>query len=300
MMLEMLDSIYNKLYEYAVLPKFKSDLEEAEKIFVMNDDKEDIEGFTEWFIFNNRSTKNQKRLIETFTLNGKDEQIEENVKILNGIKKSFRSLFSVTVEYDKAILKDIFTQHDYILENMVFEENQLVCARVVEIDHCFYIVGDIFEFEISFKEAIKKYILDQYNQFSVINGVMSVEDFLDLNGYLLYKILRIIQTIEEENAFDEDLMLFQATYGYVCAQELLYEKLLDLPIMIIADEDEEPILRVIEEDIIVAEIEIEEKMFHILCNNEQHLHEMIKTLEMITNAEIVYLKTEKYTLEDLL
>lgn len=291
--IEQLESLYNHLYEYAASHKFEKQIIKAEMQFVLADDKSDIDGFTEWFIFNFREEENSLRLIDQYTDSEQDD-------LLRAVKASFRSYFTVAIEHNQMILKDLFTQQDYRIENCILKEDQVVSVRIVTFHHQHFIVGDMFELELTYKDAIKKYVLEQYNHYTVQNGLISMELFLESQAHLLYKVLTIVTRVDEENAFEEELTLHQATYGFICSHDMLYDRLLDLPVVILADEDEEPILRVIEEDVIIAEIEIEEKVFHILCNNESHLRKMMSVMEPIPGEDIAFLKTEIFTLEDLL
>jgi len=300
MSIELLDSIYNELYEYAVLPQYRDLIKKAEKTFILNDDKTDTDGFAEWFIFNYRPEAGSKRLIDNYQLsqeNSTDLMIKE---ALAAIKKSKRSLYEVRSEHDQAVLKDIFNNEDFVIENTIVEIDQLISGRIVVFEGKNYLVGDIFEIELHYKESIVKYILDQYNQYTITYGMISLDGFLDINGHLIYKVMVILNSIDDENSFENELMLHQATYAFRCTSESLYEKFMTLHLPVFADEDDEPILRVMSEDTIVAEIEITNGQFYVLCNNEAHLNQMLEIMKPILSNEIVFMKTETYSLEDLL
>lgn len=300
MSIELLESIYNDLYEYAVMPSYRELLKKAEGTFILNDDKTDTDGFAEWFIFNFRNEADGKRLIDHYELSHKNANNAEMIEALAAIKKSKRSLYEVRSEHEQAVLKDIFSHEDYVIENTIVEIDQLISGRIVILNEKNYLVGDIFEIELHYKESIVKYILDQYNQYTIVAGMISLDGFLDLNGHLIYKIMVILSSIDEENSFENELMLYQATYAFRCTSDALYDKLMTLHLPVFADEDDEPILRVMEEDVIVAEIEITNGQFYVLCNNEAHLHQMLEIMKSILSDEIVFLKTETYSLEDLL
>ncbi len=300
MSIELLESIVNDLYEYAVLPKFGALLKKAEDRFLITEDKTDTVGFAEWFIFNYRDDQSNERLINHYKLSDQSANIPEVLEALDAIKASKRSLYEVRSDRDQAVLKDIFNNDDFAIENTIVELDQMISGRIVTLGHKHYLIGDIFEIESHYKESIVKYILAQYNQYTISMGQMTLDAFLDINGHLIYKVMAIVSTIDEENAFEEELMLHQATYGFRCTQDELYDRILDIKLPVFADDEDEPILRVMQEDVIIAEIEITNGQFYVLCNNEAHLHQMIDLMNTVINEDIVFLKTETFTLEELL
>lgn len=300
MSIELLESIVNDLYEYAVLPKFSSLIKKAEDRFLITEDKTDTVGFAEWFIFNYRDAQKNEKLIDHYKLSDQSADIPEVVEALDAIKASKRSLYEVRSDRDQAVLKDIFNNDDFIIENTIVELDQMISGRIVTLGHKHYLIGDIYEIESHYKESIVKFILDQYNQYTTSMGRMTLDAFLDIQGHLIYKVKDIVNSIDEENSFEEELMLYQATYGFRCTQEALYDRILEINLPVFPDEDDEPILRVMQEDVIIAEIEITNGQFYVLCNNEAHLHQMIDLMNTVINEDIVFLKTETYTLEELL
>lgn len=297
MNIEHMENIYNQLYAFAVGSKFKTRLKNAEEKFVQNDDRSDTDGFAEWFIFNYRDPETNEQIINLF-----DEYNENDADkaIINAIKNSRRSIFEIRTEHEKTAFKDIFTSDDYIIENFVTGEGQLASARLVAFEGKHYLIGDYFELELEYKESIKKYLLDQYNQYTIVQGPTPLDVFFDLNGHLIFKVMGIIQNVSEENALDDGLLLYQATYAFNCGMEDLYDQLMKLEFPVYADEEEEPILRVMDDDIILAEIEITNGMFYVLCNDERHLETMLNMMKPILNEHIVFVKSETFTLEDML
>ena len=300
MNIEMIEKIYNDLYEFIVMPSNKKELDIAKQQFVLKDDQSDTDGFAEWLIFNYLHSETHQNMIDRFKLKQPLDENKEAVAILEALKKSQRSIFEVNLEHERVALKDIFTNDDFLLESGVSESTPLISARVISIDNTHTVVGDIFELEVSFKESIKKYILDQYNQFTQSQGITPMDSFLDANGHLLYKVLDIVNQVEEENAYEDELNLYQSTYAFRCNQDELYELFMTLSLPVFADEEEEPILRVMEEDRILAEIEISNGQFYVLCNSPEHSKAMKKVIEPILRADIVFLKDEIFSLEDLL
>lgn len=294
---EALDHLFDQLYEFAVSPEHHNALKRAEKAFIVSEDFSDTNGFAEWFIFNYRDQVGGQRLIDKFI---ESNQEAKNTPLLLALGKSLRSLFEIRMERGKSIVKDIFTGEDYLLENALQETNLLLSARLVSIEHENHLIGDIFEFDLEYRDTFKKIILENYNQTVNQYGPTPLSVFLDLNGHLLYKIMDIVHQVDEENAYDQELMLHQATYAYNCTTEELYDRLMTIKFPVYSDEDEEPILRVMEEDQIIAEIEITNSQIYVLCNNESHLNKMIEAMSSLISQDLVFLKSETFTLEELL
>jgi hypothetical protein len=211
-----------------------------------------------------------------------------------------RSLYVIRTERDQSIVKDLFTNEDFLLNHTMQESNLLLSARLISIEHENYLIGDIFEFDLEFKDTFKKIVLENYNQYVNQYGPTPLNAFLDINGHLLYKIMDIVHQVDEENAYEQELMLYQATYAYNCSTDELYDRLMTIKFPVYSDEDDEPILRVMEEDLIIAEIEITNGQLYILCNNESHLNKMMEAMHSIVANDLVFLKSETFTLEELL
>lgn len=297
MNIELMENLYNQLYAFAVETKFKDRLKDAEKKFVQNDDHSDTDGFAEWFIFNYRDPETNEQIIDLYEVS---DENDADRALIKAIKDSRRSIFEIRLEHEKTAFKDIFSNEDYIVENFITGEGQLASARLIEFKGKYYLIGDYFELELDYKDSIKKYLLDQYNQYTIVHGPMPLNDFFDLNGHLIFKVMGIIQNVSEENAFDEGLLLYQATYAFKCSMEALYEQLMRVELPVYADEEEEPILRVMDDDTILAEIEVTNGMFYVLCNDERHLNIMLDIIKPILDDSIVFVKSETFTLEDML
>lgn len=291
---EALDHLFNQLYEFAVLPEHFEALKRAEKAFIVSDDSSDTNGFTEWFIFNYRDLVSGQRLIDKYI-----EANPDNPSI-KALSSSVRSLYVIRTERDQSIVKDLFTNEDFLLNHTMQESNLLLSARLISIEHENYLIGDIFEFDLEFKDTFKKIVLENYNQYVNQYGPTPLNAFLDINGHLLYKIMDIVHQVDEENAYEQELMLYQATYAYNCSADELYDRLMTIKFPVYSDEDDEPILRVMEEDLIIAEIEITNGELYILCNNESHLNKMMEAMHSIVANDLVFLKSETFTLEELL
>ncbi len=300
MSIELLESIVNDLYEYAIMPKFNTLLKVAEKRFLITEEKKDTVGFAEWFIFNYKDSQSKEKLIDHYKLSDQSADIPEVVEALDAIKASKRSLYEVRSDRDQAVLKDIFNNDDFAIENTIVALDQMVSGRIVTLGHKHYLIGDIFEIESRYKESIVKYTLEQYNQYTVKKGMMTLDAFLDISAHLIYKVMDIVIAIDEENAFEEELMLYQASYGFRCSKDALYDRIIAINLPVFPDEEDEPILRVMQEGEIIAEIEITNGQFYVLCNNEAHLHQMIDLMSAVINEDIVFLKTETYSVDDLL
>ena len=289
-----LEDEYETLYEFAMQKHNLDHIEDAKLKFISNENKEDIEGFNEWFIFNYRPDPKGASLVEQYSKLKKTELAES---MLN----SCRSVFEIQDTDHGYMIRDIFTKDSFEAHKDQSLNTGLMSLRVVVLDHLAIIIGDVIYYDDIYKDIMIKYILDQYNQYVVAFGPSSFYDFIKENAILLFKMAKVMSEIYEENVVEEEYLVYETTYALNEDQNGFIDKLIELSdVKIMVDEDESQIFRVIANERIVAEIELAGKFVYLLCNNkEDHLFmlEVFKTLESNT---FVLIKSEILTLDELL
>ncbi len=179
-------------------------------------------------------------------------------------------------ENDKSYLKDIFTNESFLLGHELFTDNGLLNTRIIILDHDAYIVGDLFELDVTFENAIKKAVFEAYNKFCIDNDLIKIEDFINKENRMLYNIASIIHETIEENMIDDDYSVYEAQFAYKCSFDDLIDKLLLMPYTLDADEDDEFVYRFLTDEDVIAEIEIEKQTFTVLCTNDKILNKIIE------------------------
>ncbi len=287
------EELYTEFVEFAISDCYKPDLENAKRFFVNEKDESDITGFTEWFIFNYPLDSTGTTIIdEYYKTNPSDD-----VKLAND---SFRSIFEISTERDKFFLTDLITGDHYELSEPIQHTEGLYSLRLIFHDHLYTVVGDIYEFDILYKDSLKKYILEQYNQLTNIGNPIDLKTFIQEQNHLIYKLLNITDGVYEENITDESLLLYQTTYAYKMSSDALVDLLLNFEVPVYPDEEDLGIYRVMLEDELLAEIEIFDQKLNVLCNNESHSRQIAEMFKPLLSDDLIFVGSKTYTLEELL
>ncbi|MBF4694898.1 hypothetical protein [Fusibacter ferrireducens] len=290
---QLIEAQYELLFEFAVSPQFKKAYEYAEDIFTSECPGDDLLGFAEWFMFNYEIMDQSKTISEIFAM-------EEPIDIRTQMSQSHRSIFKIYKENEKVYLKDIFTNEALLLGHELFIESGLLNARIMISDHEAYIIGDVFEIDIAFEDAVRKAIFEAYNKFCIDNDLIKIEEFVNKENRMLYNIASVIHDTIEENTIDDDYTVQEAVFAYKCSYDDLVTFLLKLPYSLQADEDDEFLYSLIRDEDIVGEIEISKQTFSVLCLTEQMLHTIMENIALLNDENIVFLKSHMLTLDELL
>lgn len=287
------EELYTEFVEFAISDCYKPELQAAKKFFINEKDESDITGFTEWFVFNYPLNSTDVTIIKEYYKSNPSE----NVKLAT---ESFRSIFEISTERNKFFLTDLITGDHYELNEPLQHSEGLYSLRVIPENHLFTAVGDVYEFDILYKDSLKKYFLDQYNQLTAIGNPMDLKTFVQEQNHLIYKLLNITDGVYEENITDESLLLYQTTYAYKMSSDALVDLLLNFEVPVYPDEEDLGIYRVMLEDEILAEIEIFDQKLNVLCNNEGHSSQITEMFKLLLNDSFIFVNSNTYTLEELL
>ena len=290
---QLIEAQYELLFEFAVSPQFRKAYEYAEDIFTSERPSDDLLGFAEWFMFNYEIMDQAKTISEIFAT---EEPIDVRIKM----SQSYRSIFKIYKENEKVYLKDIFTNEALLLGHELFVESGLLNARIMILDHEAYIIGDLFEIDASFEDAVKKAVFEAYNKFCIDNDLIKIEEFINKENRMLYNIAAIIHETIEENMIDDDYTVHEALFAYKCSYDELVEFFLKLPYSLQADEDDEFVYSLILDEDIVGEIEIVKQTFTILCLTEHVLQKIIENIDLLNDENIIFMKSHMLTLDELL
>lgn len=290
---DQMEELYEDILAYAISKAFVQEIESAKAFFVKEEDESDFVGFDEWYVFHYVLKKQNTTVVSAYKRAFPEKDIA-------AIDLSYRSIFEVTQKSEKTYLKDIFTGRDLEVVSPIQTTDALVSVRVVPLAEGYVILGEVHYIEAVYKDVVKKYMFDQYNQYAIEKGAVTFESFLQDQGHLIFKLLLIADALYETTHEEEGLELYQTTYAYNLPVDDLLEVLMTLDFTLVPD-DEDPLLyRVVIDNEIYAEIEIEPRIFQVLCNNAHHLSKMNTLIKSILNDKIVFLKTETHTIESLI
>jgi hypothetical protein len=285
---------YEALYDFAMQAHNSAFVEEAKLQYITNEDGSDIAGFNEWFIFSYIPSNAQLPLANQYAKLRKTAHAD-------AIAGSHRSVYEVAYDENGFLLKDIFTRDSYRLDGSQPLDTGLMSLRIIDMSESVFFVGDVLYYDQAYKDIITKHILDQYNQHCTAYGPIDLKAFLSKQSMLIFKMSSIMSEIYEENSIDETYLLYQATYALKGSHDSLIDDLLAVDnITIAADEDDDAILRVIQDERIIAELEFEGAFLYVLCNNEADRAFLQSLLKPFENEQFVFIKSEILTIDELL
>ncbi len=288
-----IEAQYEALIEYAVSESFKSAYKAAEEVFVSDGAKHDLLGFTEWFIFNFDIIERGQTIAELYA----QEQASGIGELLS---KSYRSVFKVTEENETLYLRDIFTGDTLAAGHDLSYASGLLNARVLQMEEKLFLIGDVIEMDESFEESIRKAIFELYNKTCSDQALIKLDAFIKRESRMFYNLSAIITETLEENALEENYAVYESIFAYKCSYDELIDLLLKMPYSLQADEDDDRIYKLINEEGILAEIEIETKTFSVLCLTEEMLSKLVEILSEIDAENVVFVKRHMLTIDELL
>lgn len=291
---ELFEKVYEDVLAFGVQGALKGEVEKANLQYIGDDPLSEIQGFDEWYVFNYKPEGQEKTIYDLAVTNGIDAE--------GLLTNTFRSFFEVSVQRESTYLKDIFSGKDYLLVGETMTQGNIVSMRLgYDVELKGYVqLCEAYNFEPLYKEVIKKYMMTQYNEFVKLNGPVPVESFVKDALQLIFKMHNIVNTLYDESDIEEELLLHEASYAFKCTVDALVDKLSEMPYDIYIDEEESDILRIISDEIIIAELEIIAPKMNVLCNTEKHLKQMMHAIETLGFDELVFLNQEILTIDGVL
>lgn len=289
-----LEMVYEDVLAFGIGPELKEDVAIANGLYIGDDELQEAQGFDEWYVFNYRSGQNGKSIIDLAAAHGVENAL--------ALKDSFRSFFEVSLQRECVYLKDIFTGEDYLLIEENMSEGSIVSLRIGYSESLkgYVPICESYNFEPLYKEVIKKYVLAQYNEYVKEFGALSVNEFIQRTLKTIFKMHNIVNALYDELEVEEELLLHEATYAFTCSVDEILEQLEGLPFDLYVDEDESDIVRIIHDEVIIAELEVISPKLNVLCNSASHLNLLKKAIDALELSSLVFLKEETLTIDGVL
>lgn len=289
-----LEMVYEDVLAFGIGAELKEDVAIANALYIGDDDLQEAQGFDEWYIFNYRSAQNGKSIIDLAAEKGIDNALK--------LKDSFRSFFQVSLQRESVYIKDIFTGEDYLLIEENMSEGAIVSLRIgySETLNGYVPICESYNFEPLYKDVIKKYVMAQYNEYVKEFGPLSVNEFIQRTLKTIFKMHNIVNALYDELEVEEELLLHEATYAFTSSVDEIFEQLEGLPFDLYVDEEESDIIRIIHDEVIIAELEVMAPKLNVLCNNASHLKLMKKAIDALGLSSLIFLKEETLTIDGVL
>lgn len=266
-------------------------VEKAKEKFFIDDEHETGLGFTSWLIHD--CEIDGKKAVDLYS----DHNTDFDEDYLLVMKNSLFSFFELIKTQNNTILKDIITRKDYLLsgddKNI---EGELLAGRIYFIKDKIALSEEMTTFEKSFVEVFRKGILEKYNLYTKMSGMVSIDDFVEGNPIVFYKYLDVAdQSDAIMNFDDDDLRVYQGLFGFSDKKEIIEILKSDSHISML-DDDEFIILN--EGD--RCELILLDNRFELECVTNSELESFKQLISEIFGDKVVHIGDEVITLDNLL
>jgi hypothetical protein len=294
-----IDELLEKLLILTTNKQYLEEINTGEEIFINALPEDTIKiGFNDWLILD-YSFKNGGSFINELLMNG---NLKDDEKILlNSIKNSIFSVFTVMESERHTFIKDIFTKEDYLIENISDIDRNPIIARVIKYNKKNYIIDIINDWAEESEKSIRKSIYEKYNEFCSKFQNVSIDEFIKKNPIAIYKYLMIYKDIEMKSVFqDEEFFLHVTTYNIVNKDIFDDSIAKSKNIVFQTDGYVNDIYELYIDDMILCEIEVINNNFEIECRNKEDLIEAMKEIDKVFDKNVIKLKEEVLNVEDLI
>lgn len=301
--MERINELVDGVFLFAMEETYREEILKSRELFssVINDDVEKIEnGYNAWIVFDYK-LNNENNFIEEYISVHHSSLNKDDLKILNDLNEAVFSVFEVVTGNDKRFFKDIVTNKDFEVTNIDNWKNGLCKGRLVKSKNKYVLLDDYLNYEIGFKEIIRKGILNKYNEYCSTVEPIEIEAFVRGNSVIIYRLLDIIDSLidDEKNDF-QDMFVFQSNYlvkDYSQAKTCLNES---KDVAIDDEYDDEIIYRFKGINENLAEILLSQRKLEVECNSEENLAKSKILIEGILGNIVQFMDDEMLRLEDLL
>lgn len=266
-------------------------VEKAKEKFFIDDEHETGLGFTSWLIHD--CEIDGKKAVDIYSEVNSD--VDQDYLLV--MKNSLFSFYELIKTQNNTILKDIITRKDYLLSKEDKDiEGELLAGRIYFIKDRVAISDEITPFEKSFVDVFRKGILEKYNEYTKISGMISIDDFVEGNPIVFYKYLDVAdQSDSIMNFDDDDLRVYQGVFGFTDKKDIIDTLKNDEHINMI--DDDEFIITYEGER---CELIIFDNRFELECVTNSELEAFKGFIIEVFGDKVIHLGDEVITLDNLL
>lgn len=303
--LQILEELKEKIL-FSILEKNNSDyIEKAKKMFLLELDDDIANGFTNWLIHDFsydgiKAVDLYKKSIAT----SMDKYIKDNDEAkdyLDVISGSLFSFFDLVKTENNVILKDIITRKDYLLSVSDFEISEsLVVGRIYFDEDKVILSEEHTLYSESFKDVFRKGILEKYNDYIRVHGIIEIEDFVKDNSSIFYKFIDVVNDADAAVNFDdEDFSVHQSVYALKNRANVI--AILDKVKDSIKEEyDEDESTYIIKLGEMTCEIIVLKDKLELECLNQYELDIFKEKIGNLLDGNMIYMKDEVLTIDQML
>lgn len=289
--IERFNEFKDDLLYFILKEENKYFVEKAKERFFIDDEHETGLGFTSWLIHD--CEIDGRKAVDIYS--EKNTDFDQDYLLV--MKNSLFSFYELIKTQNNTILKDIITRKDYLLSDEDKNiDGELLAGRIYFIKDKIALSDEITSFERSFVEVFRKGILEKYNEYTKMSGMVSIDDFVEGNPIIFYKYLDVAdQSDAIMNFDDDDLRVYQGIFGFSDKKEVIK----------ILKEDDHVTMLDDDEFIIVYEGErceliLLDNRFELECVTKSELEAFKQLVLEMFEEKVAHLGDEVITLDNLL
>ncbi|SCX95530.1 hypothetical protein [Alkaliphilus peptidifermentans] len=234
-------------------------------------------------------------------LHQKKEELNDDKRIhVEAGIKGFLSIYEVIKKSDnKALLKNLFTHvvHSVLLQDIVedVEKHDMVVCRLSSDQESIVISNNIIVLPCQFKTMLVGYVVENYDMAKKHYSYLTYEEYFKKHSIELLKIIDRLLSFQNQAA---DVTLYQSNYAVKDYNQT--KKILDKLNAVQETDDGIEIYLLKENKKIIAEISLQGNKLEVACNSKYERNQIKKLLEEQLNGNIIHMKDEELTIDDLL
>lgn len=292
------ESLRFKITEFTEQPEIQSQLSEAYYIwlddpYVITDyksedviDEETFTKFFDWFLYDFKLFDSQKRVLEKFLEENKNDLDETEKEITIGWQKSVNSFYEIVdiKAGDGCTIKDIFTEQTIYVKDKnasnSLTTSDLISARPLKTGEVIHFSGVIS----AFTKLLKQNIIDHFNQsfesYKKDHGNNNtINEYLKDWGYLLTNYIEdLLSHPQYINPDGEEFVIAKAYYSFKGKKNLLSFMRKNLDLTEVSKKNSALNVFIIKDDT-SSFIEVEKNTLTVECNSQKTLENIKLLLE---------------------
>lgn len=203
-------------------------------------------------------------------------------------------------------LKDVYTREDYLIKGQdELVEGDIMVARIVSLGADHFIDEDYMIFPAAYKDTFVKGIMEKYNEFCQLNGIMELAAFLKEQPLVLMKFVEILNEVEQESyEAEEDYLVYQTVFLTADPEAVKTQLQSDEDFDVSLEESSFIVARLYadrgtEEENLIAEIVVDGKRIEVEALDEFRQAMAKEKLQRLLGGLAVHFQDEVLSMDDL-
>ncbi|KAB3530724.1 hypothetical protein [Alkaliphilus serpentinus] len=255
--------------------------------------------FIDWLAYDYLD-KNKEPFSEVYYPIDKEAIPKEDEEYLKAALTSFVGVYEVDrFEENYLILKDVFTRFKIKVSKDEMDEEiekyDIVIGRFMRSPNGRLLGSAVISLPCQFKTILVGHIVEEYDRKRNLEASLTYEEFFKKYPLVLLKIVTSISSYKNQRA---DLTVYQSVYA-VKDHKRVRSLLRDMDTSPEINGNEE-IFSLSHKGRVVAEIVLSEKNLEVECKSSSERQKLRSTLEAKLGKDILHIRDENLTIDDIL